>query len=327
MKCKIALISCFLFVILACSKKEESTDAYEKLEYKKQFINPLHFRDEFEKELSFPIWFSSELIRKNKIKKIIRRIYPQDLENNYDLKQLKTILPIQKREYYFNSNGFLDRIVLISYYDDRVISREAYQYEGNMSADGYRMCKLTHKTNHVENEELFSLESEPTNQQSLIQNRIASNYKFNAYSIENNSTLFTVKKSNYWGPLSIDSIVKPASKDWIIHGKYKKPHKRYSVQNKVIESNVHSYLYSKNGLLISRNYTEYPFDRKRTFLYSSDSNWKGFVDSTFSEDQFISSKHFEWHRNEQNLPTSLIQRKGADVVEDFIYIETYEYIF
>jgi hypothetical protein len=314
-------------VLLACSKKEESRDAYEKLEYKKQFVNPLHFRDEFEKELSFPIWFSSALIRKHKIKKIIRRIYPQDLENNYDLKQLKTVFPIQKREYYFDSNGFLDRIVLISFYDDRIISREEYQYFGNMSSDGYRTCKLIQKSNNLEGEDLFSLESVNTNQQSFIQTRIESSYKFNAYSFENSSKLFTVKKSKYWGPLSIDSIVKPASQDWIIHGKYKKPHKRYSVQNKVIESNVHTYLYSKNGLLISRNYTEYPFDRKRTFLYSTDSNWKGFVDSTFSEEQFISSKYFEWQRNAQNLPTSLIQRKVAEVVEDYIYVETYEYIF
>jgi hypothetical protein len=164
------------------------------------------------------------------------------------------------------------------------------------------------------------------NDANVLYNLVVTKNKFKAYKdIETEDHIFEVKKSKYWGPLSIDSILHPQAKDWIVLGTIRKPYKRYKVENTVNESNVHTYKYSKNGLLIHKTMQEYPFERKRSFSYNKQSDWISYVDSVFTENIFIYCKNYYWKFDEYGRPDYLYELRSKGGTKQKQFIEIYDY--
>jgi hypothetical protein len=327
---KLGLLIFLSLLLIGCSEKQHKSIPQADLAYKKQWVNPIFFRDEFEKELSFPNWFSADEVKKHRIQKITRRIYPNDLDSIFDRSELKTILPLEKREYYFDPNGLVDRYVVYVYYDDREISRKEYRFLGNMRADGYRLVErvfMNEKkdTTYIKSE--FNTDYQNVrNDANMLFSLVTANHKFSAFKDkETEEHIFEVKKRRYWGALSIDSILHPQVNDWIILGTAKKPFKRYKVENTVNESHVHSYSYSPKGLLIKKSMEEYPFERKRYFEYNKHSRWTAFTDSIFSENVFIYSKKYVWKFDQYGRPNHLLEQRIKNELSHNYFIETYDY--
>ena len=318
----------FLTLLFSC--ENEGEQAIQK-EPKKvaQWLNPLLFNNDFEEELNFPLWFDDSLIRAHKIYKITKRLYPRILGDTSEINSQKQAIPKEKIEYYFDPNGYVDQIVIYSYFDDREISRANFIYEGNFLNSGYRKVRalpfISLSKKVLKDEFTTELFQDKTHQYSFL-TFLSKKRKFSTYiDTEKGNNYFVIKNKKNWGPLSVDSIVHPLKDDWIIHGSMRKPFKRFHVDNIVTESEVHTYEYWKSGVIKRIIRQHYPFEYRRSFLFDKNHQWNGYIDSTFSEGNFITHIENNIIFDEFGRPKEINHHKKNDENQGFFYKETLHY--
>jgi hypothetical protein len=319
----------FLFVLCACQSRDKDAGFGTQPRPVAQWLNPLFFNEDFDNELSFPLWFDDSLIRAQGIEKITRRTYPRILGDSSDVNTQREAMPREKREYYFDPNGFVDRLVIYSYFDDREIARASFAYRGNMDPNGFRRViplkfrYLSEKGNTSD----FSTDSEAEREYNFILHHyLKRTPKYTAYADnETGEQLLFLKDQKYWGPLSVDSILHPQAQDWVIWGSLKKPYKRYKVENKVTETEVHRYKYWKTGVLKQRILESYPFENRRCYRYDPQYRWCSYTDSTFSEGQFITMIESRITYDPSGRPAEISHQKGKNKESGFYYVETLRY--
>lgn len=314
-------------ILASCTEAE--TVAVHEPKNQAQWLNPLFYNNDFEHEINFPIWFDDSLVKAHKIYKITKRLFGQVDGDTSELNSIEQAIPKEKIEYYFDPNGLIDQIVVYSYYDDREIARANFIYEGNMMASGYRKVRalpfITLSKKTIKDEFTTELILDKTQQYSFLEPQKKSG-KFQSYiDLEKGNRICVIPKHKNWSPLSVDSIVHPTQKDWIIQGSTRKPYKRYKVENLVTESNIYLYTYWKSGLLKKRVRQNYPFEQNRTYLYNAKSVWSAYIDSTFSEKTFVSRTLHNIYFDEYDRPKEIIHRKMNGENSGFTYRETINY--
>lgn len=315
-------------LFFSCSEKQDE-DAVKIPKKVAQWINPLYFNNDFENELNFPLWFNDSLIRAHKIYKITKRVYSHLVGDTNEINSYNEAIPKEKIEYYFDPNGLVDQIVIYMYYDDREIARVNFIYEGNLHASGYRKMRalplISLTKSPIVDEFTTDFFQDKTNQYNLY-DFVGSKGKYLAFmDSEKGNHLFFVKKKKYWGPLSIDSILNPAKEDWVVHGTPRKPYQRYKVDNIVNQSNVFMYQYWKTGVLKRRIKTSYPFEYRRTFTYGENNEWNGYIDSTFTENKFITKYESKIIYDEYQRPFEITHVKFNEENQGVYYRETLYY--
>ena len=324
------IISVFIIVfgLLACGKGNEKSTKNYIPKNKKQWINPLFFNDNFEAELSFPLWFDDSLIRSSNIYKITKRIFPRIIDDTNSISSIEK-MPREKREYYFDASGKVLYLVIYYYYDDREIARSSFIYQGKMDRNGFRNVApdIFKHLSDADSINDFSTDFQSEREYNYVIYRFWYNKpKATCYEdIETNDRIYFLKQKKYWSPLSVDSILKPAINDWVVWGTPKKPFKRYKVENKVKEKEVYLYNYWPTGVLKERIIEDYPFEIKRSYLYNKKNQWISYIDSTFSENNFITRTvhHFEYDHT--GKPIFLKHKKENSAGEASYYLETFSY--
>lgn len=292
---------------------------------KAQWINPLFYNNDFENELNFPLWFEDSLVKAHDIYKITKRIFKEEeLDSNGFF-----AIPNEKIEYYFDPNGYVDQLVIYSYLDDREISRANFIYEGNMLASGYRKVRalplITLQKKNVKDEFATDFFLDVTNQYSLYTFKSKQKKYLLFFDEEKKNNVFVMKQEKYWGPLSIDSILHPQATDWVILGSIRKPQKRFQVENTVNYSNVYKYEYWKSGMIKARIKEIYPFTYKRSYIYKQNNDWEKYIDSTFSENEFLMRSVHKIVYDEYGRPSEIIHVREQQEGASSTYRETLSY--
>lgn len=292
---------------------------------KAQWINPLFYNNDFENELNFPLWFEDSLVKAHDIYKITKRIFKEEeLDSNGFL-----AIPNEKIEYYFDPNGYVDQLVIYSYLDDREISRANFIYEGNMLASGYRKVRalplITLQKKNLKDEFATDFFLDVTNQYSLYSFKSKQKKYLLFFDEEKKNNVFVMKQEKYWGPLSIDSILHPQATDWVILGSIRKPQKRFQVENTVNYSNVYKYEYWKSGMIKARIKEIYPFTYKRSYIYKQNNDWVKYIDSTFSENEFLLRSVHKIVYDEYARPSEIIHIREQQDGSSSTYRETLSY--
>lgn len=263
------------------------------------------FTDE-EKFVSFPLWFNDSLVSKYRIKKMTRSLYFIELEDSLDINNLKSDIPREKREYWFYDNGQLKELNFSFFYDDEQIGNFSFIYKSLKDNYGFADIIELKDSMHVE-----STEDENVDFPYIIHQRVKQTEKFLAYQeVESGNYLYYMLNKKYWGPLSVDTILKPTRNDIIVLGKPMAPVKQYNVINKVNEKNVQEFNYN----LISKRIEtiikrESPFENKRTVMYDQKGFCNGYIDSTFSGKLFLTRIVTEIKLDKLNRPIKVIHRK------------------
>lgn len=294
---------------------------------RRQWINPLFFNDNFDSELSFPGWFDDSLVRSNGITRITKRIFPR-ISGDTSVISQKNAMPREKREYYFDGNGFVDKLVIYYYFDDREIARASFMYRGNMDNNGFRTAiPLTFEYLSDEGISDFRTEFQSEREYNFVVYRFLKDHrKYISYQdVETKDRLLFLKQRKYWGALSVDSILKPAPGDWVIWGTARKPYKRYRVENKVKEKEVSLYRYWRSGVLKERIVQDYPFESHRSYQYDRSNRWVSYIDSTFSEDVFITRTENLFEFDAKGRPVVVRHQKVNGTDQPFFYLETISY--
>lgn len=300
---------------------------------KKDFILNLNtLLTEEENEVSFPIWFNDSIIKSQKINKITRKIYPLNHLEDNPLKNFKNSIPRESREYYFDKQGNIYQLNVHYFYDDREIGSVLFTYEGNKDKNGFSQVSkktIVNKTSKriAETHEI----NDPTVRELYFKMHVkrSGGKKYLSYQdMETGDFMYFMVHSKYWGPLSIDSILTPKKSDVIGWGNPKFPSKKYQVHNKVNETNVREYIYDSKNTEMPLYWIkkDYPFDLKRTFIYNQKGFCKGYVDSTFADQKFVTRITANMLLNKEKNPIKIIHKKENQSNQPIFYsIETFDY--
>lgn len=327
----------WFFVILisistACSGDGNYLFFKKKKIFQPSLINLNTLLSEDENEVSFPTWFNDSLIKAHKIRKITRKSFVRNGEGKNEIKGVSSTVPREIREYYFDEKGNLIQLNVHNYYDDREIGSVLFSYSGIKDHYGFSKVKrntFVSKTTVPFSDNGESLDPEVRELDFKMHEKRKDYNKCLVYQdIETGDYLFFIPRKKYWGPMSVDSILRPNPKDLVVWGTPKHPIKKYQVSNKVNEKNVRSYEYQKSNYKISQTHVrkDYPFVYKRDFIYSKKGYCNEFIDSTFSEEIYVTRVISEIQYNKKNEPIRIIHRKENPSNEtEFFSLETFEY--
>ena len=313
MNTRTGLLLFFSLVFLACSEDKRPFFRSGKVDPKPFVLEMQHFFSEAEDNVSFPVWFDEALIKKNRIKTITRKVYGlnEELANVSSQKW--------ERLYQFDQNGHLVSLQIKEFYEGQKVNDVTFHYSGVKDQYGFQTV-----TNDGGGEEM----SDFGGYQMYHVEKTASN--FLAYrNDENGNYLFFLPNEQHWGSLSVDSILGPTPEDIVIYGTPKVPVKRFNVENRVNESNVRDFVYAgKSAHPIKIEFDKVPFHYKRTINYTKSGECTGFVDSTFSLDQYLMRRNTRFIKNKQQLPVKVVHA-SARLKSDpnNTQIETFEYTY
>ena len=302
----------FLF---SCSEERRKAVEKDTREIQPFIFNLEHFFSEEEFNISFPVWFNDTLIKHNGIETITRKVYTSSSEKDTSSASLKEI-----RTYSFTEEGSISDVHIEHYYDNIMVASMAFTF---LERDeyGYSPTESRAGTNSKSDLEVLA----------QFENYFKEEYsdKFLAYSdMKTGDYLFYMLKEKNWGTLSVDSILNPTSHDLIVFGNPQKPRRKYQVENRVNEFNVVDYTYIGKGDNLEKiAFDKYPFHYERSILYNDKGRCSGFIDSTFSNEKYLTRRESMFHF-EKNLPVRLIhENKSGKSEAGYYQFETFTYTF
>lgn len=304
-----------LIPLLFASCSEEKRKLFPSgTKVSKDFVLEMqHFFSESEDNMSFPVWFDDSLIKLNKVKTIRRKLYNLNGKVD-DFASLKV-----EKVYDFNKRGEIERIQICEYYEGQKVSDVTFTYSGVKDVHGFQKVTMSGSNKSTKDLEGF---------QSYQVEQTAKN--FLAYvNTDNGNYLFFLPNEKHWGALSVDSILEPTEEDIIVYGTPKFPSKRYQVVNRVNEFDVKTIDYkgkSKNPTEIK--FERDPFDYKRTIEYSKKGDCIGFIDSTFSMENYLMRRHSRFSFKTKGLPSRVTHTNAQTNNNNKNFqIETFEYSY
>jgi len=300
-------------LLFSCNQQGERVRLKGKQENGKPFIFRMHqFFSPAEFEVNFPLWFEDTIVSNKGIAVLKRSIYLVTGDGEEDA-QLR-----ESRNYFFNRKGKLDSMSVHYFFDDQTIGKVHFKWEGEPDPMGYRrLLSFGGTKDFLDNESAF-----------IQFEAIRSGKNAYCYQASNYRKCF-IPRRDFWGPFSVDSILKPKPEDQIVLGKARIPFKKYSVANKVHERNVQLYTYFDDGHSVrTMTRSDYPFDVKRSVIFDKDWRCIGYVDSTFSQSEFLTVTQARIFSDKRGLPVKLNKSKGGNKSPfSIVAKEEYEYIF
>lgn len=299
-------IALFLNLLTACTGGSNNALNLDKVNARQSVFRMNAYGTEAEKFISFPVWFNDSVIRANNISKITRDFYSFDPADTSEIAMLNSEVPREKREYWFNEFGQLKDFKVTYFYDDQEIGSVHYTYVSPKDKHGFAKVVIFADTNSV-----TDLEEKDMDFPFKIHEKAKETSKFIAYKDQQTGDyLFYMLNKKYWGPLSVDSILKPSSKDVIVLGTSYFPTKKYQVSNKVNEKDVTRFAYnSKSHVLEYIQKQDDPFENKRCFLYSKSGFCTGYIDSTFTDKVFLTRIVSEVKTDKKMKPIKIVHTK------------------
>lgn len=294
------------YLLTACSEGAGGMNKNEEARYQPGLFDMITFETDAEKFISFPIWFNDSIIKARHIHKITRDYFSFDPADTLEIKELYLEVPRERREYWFSKNGNLKEMKISYFYDDQEIGAAHYVYSTDKDKNGFAKVMIKSDTNIVLDSDDKEMEFPVRTHQSMRETK-----KYLAYKDNHTGTyLYFMKDKKYWGPLSVDSILNPSRRDLIVLGNCFRPSKKYQVQNKVKERNVTKYLYYKATRKIETILREeYPFTIKRSILFDKYGVCTSFIDSTFTDNEFLTRTVSKIIMNKKNLPVKIVRTK------------------
>ncbi len=301
-----------LTLLFSCSEIKKKKSKEKEIVHQEFIFNMIHFSTEDEKNMSFPNWFNENLIQQKNIQSISRKIYPSSQNNNPE-----ELTPKETRDYFFDTDGSLTTVHLQQFYEYITIADIHFSYKTLKDEYGFSPVRLKFDKNESNEEAL---------EQFFIYDKTEYQKNYLVYQeIKTGDYRFYMLKKEYWGTLSVDSIFNPNPQDLIFFGKPTAPRKSYYVENKVNESDIILYHYAKDGYPEEIKTEKFPFQYKRSFIYNEEGKCSGFIDSTFSNNEFLTRRNSSFIFKD-DLPIEVIHESMSNN-KLFIQIETFEYEF
>lgn len=304
----------FVFILLlsglvSCSEEMKHNRIMIKKDYKADLINFDHCFTEKESRVSFPLFFNDSLIREYGIKTIKRSF--MNMENEQEDSEVKEV-----RTYVFNEDGTVMKVSVVQYYEHSPMSEVSFLYPEGIDEYGFGdvVVEGVKKDEVIADHYDLFIKEEYTDKYLVYVNKRSGNY------------LFYLKNSINWGSVSVDSILQPTPDDIVVYGLPNQSVKEYKVENKVNEFEVNTVEYIGDENAVGKlTFERYPFEYRRTIEYNDKGVSTGFIDSTFTRDQFLIRRVTSIRRDKKGLPDEISHINDTDEKEGFVQIEKFEY--
>lgn len=309
-------------VLLGCNEtsRPKTKDAEER--FGRDVIHYERLYNDTENALSFPVWFDAKIICDEGIERIDRSIYSVDAEDTLDNGDAIQSLR-ERRQYWFFPSGRMKKVRVSHFYDDTDVGHMTFGYYDTIDRYGFSAAYKMDATGFLPDADL------PADFPFRLDRFIERNDKRIVYKDEvSKSQLFAFTNSRFWGVVSIDSIANPRSEDWIVFGNMKLPIRQFHLRNKVLIEEDTRYSRNKNGSpkrILSDNY---PFYVRRSFVYGKKRQCVAFIDSTFSDEGFLSRTINKIKRDAQGRVTKIVrskenQRNNTNIIRvEYFHYET-----
>lgn len=302
----ILLLSVLMLTACNAEKKKEARQSSKPSE---SFIFNMELMfSSSEQNASFPVWFDDTIVKVSGVKTMTRNIYPLVNEG-------EDPMPKETRLYNFDEQGGLLSVSIKKFYENMIVQDITFKYPNIKDNMGYSDVEILNGEEQIEDEGDYTIHSK---EKYLKKALVYSNVNTGNY-------LFYMLNKKNWGALTVDSILNPTPDDLIVLGSTRKPQKIYQVHNTVSETNVVDFDYNNNGEVINSIFFEkYPFYYKRHITYNDKGFCIGFIDSTFSANQYLNRIVSSFEMNKKQLPEKLVQKKpggGSYEVYEYEYYE------
>lgn len=306
----ILLLSIF-WCMNACSVKEKTKKV--TVSVKPSLIHPFYFQDDIGQQYNFPLWFNDSILRAKKIETLTHVIYGSALDSDTENDRVER-LPKKTIVYRFNTNGEPTQVTQTSFSEGIIIASHNFFL---------KKSKWNYFYYVLPDEEHLGLESANHLYVPVAKKKNVTQYDDEFY----DERLHYIADKRFFGALSVDSIAQPSPNDWIILGSPLKPQKKYKVVNKVKETHVTTFEYwNKNYPKVVIN-PEFPFINKRYFLYS-DGIFKGYIDSVFIDNDFVTMISTKVNYEKGGLPISVQHIKNhVGTTQPFRKVEEFKYTY
>jgi hypothetical protein len=296
---KYLLTTLVIVAIYSCGGDSSELNAPRKVRPPRSILNLKVFNTDAEKMLSFPVLFNNQLVHEQGVKKVTRSFFL--IDKSRERRDLSIEVLREKREYFFNSFGRIIQIDFTYYFDDRVVGKQRIRYPNAIDYYGYSPAVLHRDSGAV------------------IQDKAEIDFGFSMHHLvkknrrhlafedqKSREMLFYMLKKNYWGALSVDSILEPRPIDRVVLGSPHFPFKSYRVENKVKEKDVVEFAYKKDSKQIKRIvFADYPFNSTRTFVYRKSGYCYSYIDSTFSGEEYLARTIIKMDFDAQKRPVKV----------------------
>lgn len=304
-----------LVVILLSCSDDSKRSRRAKAMNQKDFIMNLHLvYSDAEDNVSFPLWFNDSLIKANSISMITRSCYSptEDEEDSLNL--------TLKKRYYFDREGEVTRLEITQYYDEQQISTVSFDYDQSIDPYGMRSLKKVSG---------FAADDQSEHAYKRHEKAIYTPAYLVYLDEDAGNYLFYVTDKNYWGVYSVDTMLNPTPQDKVVYGTPRRPSKLFQIENKVNETNVVNYEYSNsNGPIERIIWDNHPFLYKRTFHYAKGGDFDYFIDSTFSNDTYLSRAISRFYSDVPGLPKKMIRKRSIERSDSGDFeLELFDYEF
>ena len=295
-------------VLSSCSENEKERGKTEQPEMKAFLFHTDYFVSGDNLNFSFPMWFNDSIVSKEKIKTITHTWY--SINGGEDVAS-----DLQKvRSFTFDESGVLVSVQQQRFYESIEVENITFKYKESPDKMGYATL-VTIDSLHPDEPLEYTTYTKDT--------------YLDAYTVyENDNTgdyLFCLLQKRFQGIVSVDSLFGPTPDDIVQYGKPYKPYKRYQIENLVEEKNVSRYKYFKeSGELRYRKSENYPFSNKTYVTVAKNGKCTGFIDSTFSADEYLNRTVSKFSYDRKNLPSKLTHegmRSGSFETFEYTYFE------
>lgn len=285
-----------VFFLFACNGEKRRMFKNKTKPAKPFVFNMQHYFSDLENQVSFPVWFNDSVIKKHQVKSLTRSIYPNKTED-------ESSLPKVVKKYLFAEDGSLSQINVKRYYESVLVEDVTIDYEDKKDEAGFSKVSFSNAI----------MEDGQRDQYQVYEKEKYSD-RFLVYSDEETGDyLFYMLNEEHWGALSVDTILQPTPEDWIVLGTPGHPIKKYKVFNTVTEKFVTDYGYRKSDdAIVSIKFEKYPFYYRRYITYSEQGDCNGYVDSTFSGEDYLTRTVSTFQMGENKLPVKLQHKKEGE---------------
>ena len=307
MKLSNALLVLMIPILIAsCSEHKKKKSKFVQEELNTFLFRTEYFISDVDQNFSFPDWFNDSLVAERNIQTITHQWY--SVASGEDLSS-----PLQKtRIYTFDASGQLLAVQQKRFYENQEVENITFQYEDAPDEMGFA--------------ELTSIDSLHPNSPIEYHTYHKEEYQ-DAYAVyendHNGDFLFCLLRKRLQGIVSVDSLFAPTPDDIVQYGRPTQPYRRYQVENLVKEKNVQRFGYFKKSTELRYMISDsYPFSNKTYVTVDSKGKCTGFIDSTFSADEYLNRTVSTFSYDEHKLPSRLTHtgmRNGN--------YETFEYSF
>ena len=293
-------------LVLSCSEYRKKQKQSKQSELKSFLFHTNYFMAGDDLNYSFPVWFNDSIVSKAKIRTLEHKWFAgvAGAESSGELQKV--------RRYTFDESGNLLSVQQQRFYENMEVENITFKYNEVPDQLGYAPL-VTIDSLHPEDAVEYTTYSKEMYQ--------------DAYAVyENDHTgdfLFCLLEKEFQGIVAVDSLFGPTPSDVIQYGRPYKPYKRYQIENLVEEKNVSRFKYFEGSSeLRYQKSANYPFSNKIYVTVAKNGRCTGFVDSTFSADEYLKRTVSTFTYNKRNLPDRLTHkgmRNGK--------YETFEYFF